>query len=777
MIKTAQDRPRPGSPPLDALLILLLAFALRIHYLALDAIWWDEGYSVWISRLSLPRMVTETARDVHPPLYYAILHGWMRVAGHDEIAIRLLSVFFGLVALTFVYRAAQLVGGRWAASTTGLLVAVAPVTVRWSQEARMHTLAACCASLALWAALHLILSDRRRWPWALMLGLASLAAFLTLYLAAGAILAIDLGVGLAVLLRREGRWRLTLPWLASQVGASVLFLPWYLYASRRLPVEASPLQLSLLPFANVYGHVTLLGLAENLERYTGLFIVALLLAAAMVVASGVAARLRARLAWLLLVIGALLPPLWLYAIFVLPRAENFDNPSPSARYVVALSAPLYILLGWGVATLARRSRAAASVALAGLVGLSAWPLDAYYRSVTPAGDYATAAAVLDALARPDDVVLLNNDREWPTFAYYVPDYQAVTYTQVIHDDDYAAEVLDTLAADSSGVWLVQTPFAADSDPQNRLPRLLAEGSARYVFDLPNSTLTLFARTPDRIGQALTPQHWPEGFRSVLAPLSPGAAFTGYTLSVPAARQGQRIGVGLGWQVDDGSGEWPVALKLVASNGEEILSEPISIYADRPGRYFRSFALVIPANAPRGPAQLILAAGEVWQPLGRMRLLPANRQPAPPLKLPAEAIPFDIEFGDAITLQAVSPPELTHFAPGDSVPLTLYWRADGLVPDAYKVFVHVVGDQINPATGSLIWGQQDQEPGGISTSSWLPGDQVVDSYNIPLDPAILPGRYLVQTGLYQPGSGLRLPAASPDGTSLGDSVVLFTFEIP
>ena len=112
-MKNPQDRPRSGFPPFDALLILLLAFAFRIHYLALDAIWWDEGYSVWISRFPLPRMIAETARDVHPPLYYALLHGWMRIAGHDEIAIRLLSVFFGLIAVTFVYRAARLVGGGY----------------------------------------------------------------------------------------------------------------------------------------------------------------------------------------------------------------------------------------------------------------------------------------------------------------------------------------------------------------------------------------------------------------------------------------------------------------------------------------------------------------------------------------------------------------------------------------------------------------------------------------------------------------------------------------
>ena len=175
---------------------------------------------------------------------------------------------------------------------------------------------------------------------------------------------------------------------------------------------------------------------------------------------------------------------------------------------------------------------------------------------------------------------------------------------------------------------------------------------------------------------------------------------------------------------------------------------------------------------------MFVAGQTWQPLGQIRILPANRSPSQTQLVPSEALPLHIQFGDSIELVATSLPEHTTYSPGDVVPLTLYWRANGTPLDAYKVFVHLLGQEPNPASGNSIWGQQDQIPGGtLPTSSWLPGDQVADAYAIPIDPASPPGEYTVQVGLYQPRTGQRLSAISPDGTSWGDSVVIFTIKIP
>ena len=79
-----------------ALLGIVLAGAfLRVFHLTAESIWLDEAFSVSISGLSVPQIVQAAAPDVHPPLYYFLLHYWMMVFGTSESAVRLLSVFFG----------------------------------------------------------------------------------------------------------------------------------------------------------------------------------------------------------------------------------------------------------------------------------------------------------------------------------------------------------------------------------------------------------------------------------------------------------------------------------------------------------------------------------------------------------------------------------------------------------------------------------------------------------------------------------------------------------
>ena len=61
------------------LLLLLLiggALALRLLRLAWQPLWWDEGYSIYFATEPLARMLWLTAHDIHPPRYYALLHGW-----------------------------------------------------------------------------------------------------------------------------------------------------------------------------------------------------------------------------------------------------------------------------------------------------------------------------------------------------------------------------------------------------------------------------------------------------------------------------------------------------------------------------------------------------------------------------------------------------------------------------------------------------------------------------------------------------------------------------
>ena len=62
-------------------------------------LWLDEAQSVAIARRSLPGLVDGLRADGAPPIYYVLLHGWMQVFGHGDVAVRSLSILFALAAL------------------------------------------------------------------------------------------------------------------------------------------------------------------------------------------------------------------------------------------------------------------------------------------------------------------------------------------------------------------------------------------------------------------------------------------------------------------------------------------------------------------------------------------------------------------------------------------------------------------------------------------------------------------------------------------------------
>ena len=124
------------------LLCLLLAAALRTLRLGFQPLWWDEGYSVWFATHPLAEMAAFTAQDIHPPFYYALLHGWAALLGTGPAALRLLSVIIGVVTIPLLYLVARRMLSARAALLATLLLTISPLHVYYSQEVRMYGLVA-----------------------------------------------------------------------------------------------------------------------------------------------------------------------------------------------------------------------------------------------------------------------------------------------------------------------------------------------------------------------------------------------------------------------------------------------------------------------------------------------------------------------------------------------------------------------------------------------------------------------------------------------------------
>jgi 4-amino-4-deoxy-L-arabinose transferase-like glycosyltransferase len=136
--------------PLAALMVL--AAALRFSTLDLQSFWYDEAFTpVHVLRASL---FTTLHGMVHtentPPLWYVLEWGISRVLGTGEVALRLLSAFAGLATVPVAWAIGRELSGRRAtAIASAALVAVDPLFVWYSQEARAYGLFVLAAALAM----------------------------------------------------------------------------------------------------------------------------------------------------------------------------------------------------------------------------------------------------------------------------------------------------------------------------------------------------------------------------------------------------------------------------------------------------------------------------------------------------------------------------------------------------------------------------------------------------------------------------------------------------
>lgn len=106
---------------LALIIILLLAFALRMYRLDFFSLRGDESFTVLFVQKPLAQMWDEILTvEPNPPVMYFLLRAWIAVAGAGEFATRYLSAFFGVLCVALVYRFARQIFSplsRWERAT------------------------------------------------------------------------------------------------------------------------------------------------------------------------------------------------------------------------------------------------------------------------------------------------------------------------------------------------------------------------------------------------------------------------------------------------------------------------------------------------------------------------------------------------------------------------------------------------------------------------------------------------------------------------------------
>jgi mannosyltransferase len=136
----AHSRALPQWWPLAAL--TLLAAALRLSTLGLQSFWFDEAFTpVHVLHPSLFKTLHSlTQTENSPPLWYIVEWADYRLLGTSEWALRLPSALAGIALVPVAWGIGRELAGRAAAIGTAAIVAVSPIFVWYSQEARVYGL-------------------------------------------------------------------------------------------------------------------------------------------------------------------------------------------------------------------------------------------------------------------------------------------------------------------------------------------------------------------------------------------------------------------------------------------------------------------------------------------------------------------------------------------------------------------------------------------------------------------------------------------------------------
>lgn len=204
--------------------MLWAAFALRLFRLGGQSIWWDEGISLHLATSSVRQILADRVVNIHPPLYFLLLKGWVSLVGFTPFAGRYFSLLAGVVQVALVYAVCRRWLGQKVAWLAGGLMTVTAVTTVYSQETRVY------AFLPLITLSLLLLSHEITQPRPLTnrkLAVLGLLVWVSLHLHYIVVfLLLYVGVWTLLALLWQKRWADLRRWLTVQVLAGLASLPW-----------------------------------------------------------------------------------------------------------------------------------------------------------------------------------------------------------------------------------------------------------------------------------------------------------------------------------------------------------------------------------------------------------------------------------------------------------------------------------------------------------------------------------------------------------------------
>jgi len=454
------------------LAILFVAAGLRFYRLDAQSFWNDEGNTARLVERSVALIIEGAAGDIHPPGYYLLLHVWRAFTGDSEFALRMFSALCGVLTVAVTAAIGQQVGGRRTALAAALFVAVHPLSVYYSQEARMYALLGLASALTLWAGMRIANCElritnhvSRFTDYVLPLAFCIALGLYTQYAYIFVLVGLNLAFGIDWLLRRPWDWHALWQWIASHALGGLAFLPWAPVA-----LGASgwrPPDLDSARAAQEIARTLLVGI--TLPAGVATWVIA---CSAILLIFALTVRAKSRFgAWAALGM-ALVPPVLLIVLGLYRPAY--------LKFMLASVAPLAVVLALPLRRATSRlgivRNALAGLLLLALLWSQSTSLQHLYADPAYArDDYRSIAARIAAEARPGDAILLSAPNQWEVFTYYYRGPLPVYPAPYRPDPSRAAQWVDGVTTDHARLFVLFWGDA-ESDPERLIESYLARNA-------------------------------------------------------------------------------------------------------------------------------------------------------------------------------------------------------------------------------------------------------------------------------------------------------------
>lgn len=212
--------------------IILLAALIRLLFLDMQNIAFDESFSLAVGSTNWPLLFQAILSDgVHPPLFYALHKVALSIWGNSEFGQRFMAAVFSLLGLPILYQLGKRLFNPSVGLLAMLLLALNPLHVWFSQEARMYSLLSMLVTLSMiffWEALNK--NNHRAW---FKLMITNALIFLIHYFG----LLVPVAQLSYLLLTFNQNYKHLRLWTLSQIGAGIFLVPW-LVATFLRPVQS-----------------------------------------------------------------------------------------------------------------------------------------------------------------------------------------------------------------------------------------------------------------------------------------------------------------------------------------------------------------------------------------------------------------------------------------------------------------------------------------------------------------------------------------------------------